>query len=174
MPSATIVTLIRLLDRSPGYDYLPIDFSTNRIRFRVRNIDVASLLIPGTFPDCSVIIPTEWDRTVTVQPAELLRELDVAGTIIGTGGVRLVTGAACLTISAKAEEMGSYSANIPASIEGQQGRTAVNGTFLCGLVQMFDGPVSLRWTDAGAPIHISENDDGLYILMPHVVDWGKE
>ena len=176
VPGAAVTTLIRLIGEGP----VAVNFSTgssitqsNRIRFRLLHHDVVSTPINGTFPDVAQIIPDEWDRTVTVQPSDLLRELDAAITIANeaSGIVRLITGEGILTLSAKAEAVGEYSADVDARIEGKPGRIAVGGNFLRTIVQMFDGPVGLRWTDTGSPIRLSENDDGLYVLMPMTAKW---
>ncbi len=154
---------------------VPINRPSASSWFRLRNHDVLCRLIKGNFPDFAAgIIPDAWDRTVTVQPADLLSELDTAGAIAneGNGAVRLVTGEGTLNLSARAEGTGEYAADIPAAIEGEPGRIAIPGSQLRGLVQMFDGPVRLRWTVPAMPMLISEGDDGLYVLMPQIVDWG--
>ena len=171
VPGSAVTTLIRLLD--DNLVDIGMSDKPTAIRFRLHHRDVAAHLIEGNFPDFEGIIPDKWDRTVTVQPDALLRELDAAITIAneGSGAVRLVTGDGVLTLSAKAEEVGEYSADVDARIEGKPGRVAVPGTQLRALVQMFDGPLALRWTDTASPIRLSENDDGLYILMPFTVTW---
>jgi DNA polymerase-3 subunit beta len=171
VPLSVVATLIRLL---PKDDVVGVDVGDSTIRFTFKHYNVTGTLIQGTFPNYRQLIPEDFEHAVTVDPDALLSEVETAMVLAsdGSGIVRLYALEGILRIVAKSEEVGDYEADIPAAVEGEGGKVALNGRHMLKvLARMQAGTVRLQWQASDRPIRIEQGDDGLYVVMPMGVSW---
>lgn len=157
---------------------------TSNARFYLRNVVITTHLVDASYPNYSQLIPTNWETKVTVRRADFLSEIRAAGNLAryGAGIVRLEawlrddTGRVRLT--GKGEEVGDYSAEIDAALEGQEGRVAFNYPYLTEALQVMDCElVTLELTSPSSPGVIRPVDprnDYSYTFMPMFVNWDNQ
>ncbi len=148
-----------------------------QVIFRMKEVEVVSQLIDGTFPDYQQIIPRSYkSRTILSTPAVLkackqaeifAREgSNVARLDIKSSG-DLEPGA--VEISAQAEETGSNETVIAATVEGVGLLIAFNVKYLREVLEVIKTPnVALETTAPNAPgvIRPVGDDNFLHVIMP--------
>lgn len=182
VPSRTLSEVERLIE---GDDPISIVITPQRsqILFKMKNTEVVSQLIQGTFPNYSQLIPESRDTRVVVSLSELQRATKTAAIFAkdGSGIVRLqveLTGSGPsgkLVISSRAEEIGDNEGEIQAEIEGAPGRIAFNSRYLADVLNVLSQEkVALEITSSSSPglIKASDDDNNIHVVMPMFVSWG--
>jgi DNA polymerase-3 subunit beta len=148
-----------------------------QVIFRMKEVEVVSQLIDGTFPDYQQIIPRSYkSRTILSTPALLkackqaeifAREgSNVARLDIKSSG-DLEPGA--VEISAQSEETGSNETIVAATIEGVGLLIAFNVKYMREVLEVIKSPnVALETTAANAPgvVRPVGDDNFLHVIMP--------
>ncbi|MEW6092537.1 MAG: DNA polymerase III subunit beta [Chloroflexota bacterium] len=148
-----------------------------QVVFRMKEVEVVSQLIDGTFPDYQQIIPRSYkSRTILSTPALLkackqaeifAREgSNVARLDIKSSG-DLEPGA--VEISAQSEETGSNETIVAATIEGVGLLIAFNVKYLREVLEVIKTPnVALETSAPNAPgvVRPVGDDDFLHVIMP--------
>lgn len=180
IPARTLNEVERLIE---GDDPVDIVITTQRSQamFRLKNIEVVSQLIQGTFPNYSQLIPQERTTRAVVNLGELQRSARTAAIFAkdGSGIIRLVidpesgeTGK--LTISSRADEVGDNTGDIEADIEGPEGKIAFNSRFLSDVLGVIGKEkVALEMTTSSSPgvIRPLDDPDYVHVVMPMFVQW---
>ena len=180
IPARTLNEVERLIE---GDDPVDIVITTQRSQamFRLKNIEVVSQLIQGTFPNYSQLIPQERTTRAVVNLGELQRSARTAAIFAkdGSGIIRLVidpesgdTGK--LTISSRADEVGDNTGDIEADIEGPEGKIAFNSRFLSDVLGVIGkDKVALEMTTSSSPgvIRPLDDPDYVHVVMPMFVQW---
>ena len=164
----------------------PVEITINQQKsqalFRLKNIELVSQLIQGTFPNYSQLIPQSYGTRSVVDIAEFLRAIKMASVFArdGSGIVRLViTPGAELTpgkmnISAKAEEIGDNVGEIDALIDGEEDKIAFNARYLSDILGVLhQSQVALETTTPSSPgvIRPVGVDNYVHVIMPMFVQW---
>ena len=180
IPARTLTEIERLID---GDDPVDIVITTQRSQalFRLKNVEVVSQLIQGTFPNYSQLIPQERTTRAIVDLGELQRATRTAAIFAkdGSGIIRLqiapdVGGAGRLTISSRAEEVGDNTGDIEADVEGPEAKIAFNSRYLNDVLGVLGKEkVALEMTTSSSPGVIRPLDDADYVhvVMPMFVQW---
>ncbi len=180
VPARTLSQIERLID---GDDPVDIVVTTQRsqILFRLKNIEVVSQLIQGTFPNYSQLIPQERTTRAVIDLGALQRATRTASIFAkdGSGIIRLqmVAGAGGpgrLTISSRAEEVGDNTGDIEADVEGDEGKIAFNSRYLSEVLNIIGKDrVVLEMTTSSSPgvIRPLDDDDYIHVVMPMFVQW---
>ncbi len=182
VPSRTLAEVERLIEGDDPIDIV-ITPQRSQILFRMKNTEVVSQLIQGTFPNYGQLIPEGRDTRVVVDLSELQRATKTASIFAkdGSGIVRLLMqpsangGPGTLTISSRAEEVGDNRGEIEAEVEGAEGRIAFNSRYLGDVLGVIgQTKVALEMTTSSSPGVIRPVDDESYIhvVMPMFVQWG--
>jgi hypothetical protein len=135
---------------------------------------LTAMVIQGTFPDYTKLIPQNSPYSLTVDASALLQAVKQCAIIAkdGSGIVCLESEGDCLKVSAKAEEIGTTEVKIPC-----QGdiKIAMNSRYIMESLNCFDGMVNLDTTSPSSPIlvHKMGDDSFLEVIMPMFVQWGK-
>ncbi len=98
IPRKTIFELIKLL--APVDEMVKMTLRSNQVEFLFGNIELLSKVIDGKFPDYNRVIPSNYNKHLTLQRLELLQALQRA-TILSNEkikGVRLLLAKNCLAI----------------------------------------------------------------------------
>jgi DNA polymerase-3 subunit beta len=150
--------------------------------FRLKNIELVSQLVQGTFPNYAQLIPQSYNTRMVVSVAEFLRATKTASIFArdGSGIVRLViTGGGELTpgkvtVSARSEEIGDDVGEIDAIVEGEEAKIAFNGKYLTDVLSVLREPqVALETTTPSSPgvIRPVGVDNYVHVIMPMFVQW---
>ena len=148
-----------------------------QVVFRMKDIELTSQLIEGTFPEFQQIIPTGYNTRTVISTDAFLKACRQAEIFARDGshiarlnvspGDEIQTGT--VEISAQSEETGSSEAVVDATIEGQPVLIAFNVRFLREVLDVINTPnVALETTAAAAPgtIRPLGDEDFLHVIMP--------
>ena len=148
-----------------------------QVVFRMKEVEVVSQLIDGTFPDYQQIIPRSYkSRTILSTPA-LLKACKQAEIFAreGSNVARLDIKSAgdlepgSVQISAQSEETGSNETIVAATIDGIGLLIAFNVKYMREVLEVVKSPnVALETTAANAPgcIRPVGDDNFLHVIMP--------
>jgi DNA polymerase III subunit beta len=148
-----------------------------QVVFRMKEVEVVSQLIDGTFPDYQQIIPRSYkSRTILSTPA-LLKACKQAEIFAreGSNVARLDIKSAgdlepgAVEISAQSEETGSNETIVAATIEGIGLLIAFNVKYMREVLEVIKSPnVALETSAANAPgvIRPVGDDNFLHVIMP--------
>ena len=182
IPARTLGELNRLI----GDDEEVIDITVNpnksQALFHLKNTELVSQLLQGTFPQYSQLIPQGYSARVVVDVAEFLRAARTASIFArdGSGIVRLVvtpggeTTPGKMIVSARSEELGDDVGEIDATVEGEEAKIAFNGKYLTEVLSVLREPqVVLETTNPSSPgvIRPVGADNYIHVVMPMFVQW---
>jgi DNA polymerase-3 subunit beta len=148
-----------------------------QVIFRMKEVEVVSQLIDGTFPDYQQIIPRSYkSRTILSTPA-LLKACKQAEIFAreGSNVARLDIKSAgdlepgSVEISAQSEETGSNETIVAATIEGVGLLIAFNVKYMREVLEVVKSPnVALETSAANAPgvVRPVGDDNFLHVIMP--------
>jgi DNA polymerase-3 subunit beta len=182
IPARTLTELNRMMtDEEEGVD-VTINPNKSQALFRMKNTELVSQLVQGTFPQYDQLIPQSHTTRVTVDVADFLRATRTASIFArdGSGIVRLVAGSdgdgapGKLTISARSEEIGDDVGEIDAAVEGEEMKIAFNGKYLIDVLStLSESQVILETTNSSSPgvIRPVGSDNYVHVVMPMFVQW---
>jgi DNA polymerase III subunit beta len=129
IPTRTINELGRILAK--GKETVTLDISANQVLFFYKNIELASRLIDGTYPDYEKIIPKEHIATVLVKNEELTNAVKRVNLFTkDTHSIRLeITEDKKLRILSNTTQIGEEEAEVSVDITGDPTRIAVNANY---------------------------------------------
>ena len=150
--------------------------------FRLKNIELVSQLIQGTFPQYAQLIPQSYNTRAVVGIAQFLRATKTASIFArdGSGIIRLVITPGMeltpgkVTISARSEEIGDDVGEIDAIVDGEEAKIAFNGKYLTDVLGVLqEAQVALEITNPSSPgvIHPVGVDNYIHVIMPMFVQW---
>jgi len=182
IPARTLAELNRLMADQEEAVEITVNANKSQAIFRLKNIELVSQLVQGTFPNYSQLIPQSSSTRMVVSVAEFLRATKTASIFArdGSGIVRLVVtpGAELkpgkLTVSARSEEIGDDVGEIDATIEGEESKIAFNGKYLTDVLSVIQEPqVALETTNPSSPgvIRPVGVDNYIHVVMPMFVQW---
>ncbi len=182
IPARTLAELNRLI--SDGKETVDITVNPNKSQalFRLKDTELVSQLVQGTFPQYAQLIPQSYNTQAVVDVAEFLRATRMASIFArdGSGIVRLVMTSGSeltpgkLTISARSEEIGDDVGEIDAVVEGEEAKIAFNGRYLIEVLSVLhESRVALEITNPSSPgvIRPVGVDNYTHVIMPMFVQW---
>ncbi|MFC1928211.1 DNA polymerase III subunit beta [Chloroflexota bacterium] len=182
IPARTLVELNRLLP--DGEDVVDITVNPNKSQalVRLKDIELVSQLVQGTFPQYTQLIPQGYSSRAVVDVAEFLRAAKTASIFArdGSGIVRLVITLGSeltpgkLTVSARSEEIGDDVGEIDVVVEGEEAKVAFNGKYLIDVLSVLrESQVALETTNPSSPgvIRPVGVDNYTHVVMPMFVQW---
>ncbi len=187
VPARTCRELLRLLTKKvkdPDTGVLPVELYVDdgakptKLRFNLGRQEVTTTLVQGTFPNYHALIPTECNASVTVGTKDLRRELQAASVLAsqGSGIVRFLIGPGGeLTVTARAEEEGEFSATLPAEVDGTA-KIAFNYAYIDDFLKTVGTEaVEIRVKGPSAPgLFLPVDEEGYqWVCMPMFVQWEK-
>ncbi|MFC2041199.1 DNA polymerase III subunit beta [Chloroflexota bacterium] len=182
IPARSLAELNRLI--SDGEEVVDITVNPNKSQalIRLKDIELVSQLVQGTFPQYNQLIPQSYNSRAEVDVAEFLRAARTASIFArdGSGIVRLVIAAGSelnpgkLTVSARSEEVGDDVGEIDAVVEGEESKIAFNGKYLIDVLGVLrESKVALETTNPSSPgvIRPVGVDNYIHVVMPMFVQW---
>jgi len=181
IPARTLSEVGRLISDSDETIDLMVNPAKSQALFRLKNIEVVSQLVQGTFPNYSQLIPQSFKTRMVVSVAEFLRATKAASIFArdGSGIVRIVITPGDkmpgkVTISARSEEIGDDVGEIDASVEGEESKIAFNGKYLTDVLSVLTTEqVALETTSPSSPgvIRPVGDENYIHVVMPMFVQW---
>ncbi len=182
IPARTLAELNRLM--SDGEETVDITVNPNKSQalFRLKDTELVSQLVQGTFPPYTQLIPQSYNTRAVVDVAEFLRATKTASIFArdGSGIVRLVVTSGSeltpgkMTVSARSEEIGDDVGEIDAVVEGEEAKIAFNGRYLVDVLSALrESQVALETTNPSSPgvIRPVGVDNYIHVVMPMFVQW---
>ena len=182
IPARTLSELNRLIADQEEPVEITVNPNKSQALFRLKDIELVSQLVQGTFPNYTQLIPQSFNTRMVVSVDEFLRATKTASIFArdGSGIVRLVVtpGSAKtpgkLTVSARSEEIGDDVGEIDATVEGEEAKVAFNGKYLTEVLSVLhETQVALEMTNPSSPgvIRPVGVDNYLHVVMPMFVQW---
>ncbi|MDP6605175.1 MAG: DNA polymerase III subunit beta [Dehalococcoidia bacterium] len=182
VPARALAELTRLLAEAEDAISVTFNAAGTQVQFDLGHAKLVAQLIQGTFPDTQRLIPEGHTSRTEVAVGEFNRETRIAQIFArdGSGIVRLVAspgeGGAPgrLTISARAEELGTNEGEIDAIVEGEEVKVAFNGRYLREVLDVLDTDrVAIETQDQPSPgvIRPLGDDSYVHVIMPMFVQW---
>jgi len=182
IPARTLAELNRLMAEQEEAVKITVNPNKSQIVFYLKNIELVSQLVQGTFPQYSQLIPQSYTTRVVVNVAEFMRAARTASIFArdGSGIVRLVIAPGVeltpgkMTVSARSEEVGDDVGEIDASVDGEESKIAFNGKYLTDVLSVLgEAQVSLETTNPSSPgvIRPVGVDNYIHVIMPMFVQW---
>jgi len=182
IPARALAELNRLMTDEEEAVEILVNPNKSQVLFRLKNIELVSQLVQGTFPQYTQLIPQSCNTKIIVDVAEFLRATKTASIFArdGSGIVRLVVTPGGeltpgkVTISARSEEMGDDVGEIDAIVEGGEAKVAFNGKYLTDVLGVLrETQVALETTNPSSPgvIRPVGVDNYIHVVMPMFVQW---
>jgi len=182
IPARTLNELNRLL----GEQEEPVEITVNKQKsqalFRLKDAEIVSQLLQGSFPNYSQVIPQSYTTRAVVDISEFLRVTkissifarDASGIVrlVITPGAELTPGK--VTVSAQAEEVGDNVGEIDALTDGEEAKIAFNVKYLSDVLSVLhQSQVALEVTTPSSPgtIRPIGVDNYVHVVMPMFVQW---
>jgi DNA polymerase-3 subunit beta len=147
--------------------------------FKLKDIELVSQLIQGSFPNYSQLIPKKYNTKAVIGVADFLRATKTASIFArdGSGIVRLVVAPGSpgkVIVSARSEEIGDDVGEIDAMVEGDESKIAFNGKYLTDVLSVLhESQVALETTNPSSPGVLKPvgTDNYVHVVMPMFVQW---
>ncbi|MCK4696712.1 MAG: DNA polymerase III subunit beta, partial [Dehalococcoidia bacterium] len=161
---------------------LTINPNRSQVLFRLKDVELVSQLIQGTFPNYNQLIPQSYTTRAEVSLAEFTKAARTAAIFAREGSaiVRLqITPGEELTpgkivLSARTEEIGDNIGEIDATVEGEETKIAFNSKFLSDVLGVLhEERVTLEMTSSSSPgvIRPVGVENYTHVVMPMFVQW---
>ena len=182
IPGRTLSELNRLIADQEEAVEIMVNPNKSQVLFRLKDIELVSQLVQGSFPNYAQLIPQSYNTRLTVSVADFLRATKTASIFArdGSGIVRLVITPGTepapgkLTVSARSEEIGDDVGEIDATIEGEDTKIAFNGKYLTDVLSVLhESQVALETTNPSSPgvLRPVGTDNYIHVIMPMFVQW---
>ena len=178
VPAQALKELARVATDSEEPIYMVMPKGRGQVVFRVKDVEVVSQLIDGTFPDFQQIIPRSYKSRTLVSTASLLKACKQAEIFAreGSNVARLNIKTAQsemqpseVEISATSEETGKNETIVEATVDGSGLLIAFNVKFLREALEVIRTPnVALETSAPNAPGVVKPvgDDQFLHVIMP--------
>jgi len=182
IPARTLAELNRLIADQQEAIEITVNPNKSQALFRLKNSELVSQLVQGTFPQYDQLIPQSYTTRAVVDVAQFLRATRTASIFArdGSGIVRLVMAPGGeltpgkVTISARSEEIGDDVGDIDAIVDGEESKIAFNGRYLIDVLSVLrESQVALETTNPSSPgvIRPVGVDNYIHVVMPMFVQW---
>ncbi len=182
IPAKAYHELNRLMTEPDQEVEITLNSQKSQVLFKLKNIEMVSQLIQGTFPNYSQLIPQTYGTKARIDVAEFQRAIKMASIFArdGSGIARVIitpgatAEAGKVTISARADEIGDNVGEIDALVDGEAAKIAFNARYLADVLSVIKQPqVSLEVTTPSNPgvIRPVGVDNYDHVVMPMFVQW---
>jgi len=182
IPARALNELNRLMADQEEPVEITVNPNKSQALFHLKNVELVSQLVQGTFPKYGQLIPQSYNTRAVVDVGEFLRATRTASIFArdGSGIVRLVItlggelNPGELTISARSEELGDDEGKIDAIVQGEEAKIAFNGRYLLDVLGVLhEAQVALETTSPSSPgvLRPVGVDNYIHVVMPMFVQW---
>ena len=182
IPARALAELHRLIMDQEEPVELTINPNKSQALFRLKDIEMVSQLIQGTFPNYNQLIPQGYTTRAEVSLAEFAKATKTAAIFAREGsaivrlqitpGEELTPGK--LVLSARTEEVGDNMGEVDATVEGEEAKIAFNSKFLSDVLGVIhEERVTVEISSPSSPgvIRPIGVDNYIHVVMPMFVQW---
>lgn len=160
-----------LLDKigSSDKDTVALKFIDNQVLISCANVVISSNLVEGKFPKYEDIIPTDYDKKLTLSTEAALSAVRRASLLTSeeSRGIKLSVGKEKMVFSGRAPETGDAQVDMPISYKGEPIDIGFNPQFLIDVLRVIKTPeFELELGQSDRPGLIKSGTNFLYVLMP--------
>ncbi len=178
VPAQALKELARVASDAEEPIYMVMPKGRGQVVFRVKDVEVVSQLIDGTFPDYQQIIPRSYKSRTLVSTSSLLKACKQAeifareGSNVARFNIKSAQGEmqpSEVEISATSEETGKNETIVEATVDGGGLLIAFNVKFLREALEVIRTPnVALETSAPNAPGVVKPvgDDQFLHVIMP--------
>jgi DNA polymerase-3 subunit beta len=178
IPAKALTELARVASDGEETIYMIVPKGRGQVVFRVKDVEVVSQLIDGTFPDYQQIIPRKYTSRTLVSTASLVKACKQAeifareGSNVARLNIKSSNGElqpSEVEITATSEETGKNETIVEATVDGSGVLIAFNVKFLREALEVIKTPnVALETSAANAPgvIRPVGDEEFLHVIMP--------
>jgi len=178
VPAQALKELARVATEGEDPIYMVIPKGRGQVVFRVKDVEVASQLIDGTFPDFQQIIPRSYKSRTLVSTSSLLKACKQAeifareGSNVARFNIKTAQSdmqPSEVEITATSEETGKNETIVEATVDGSGLLIAFNVKFLREALEVIRTPnVALETSAPNAPgvVRPVGDDQFLHVIMP--------
>lgn len=179
VPARALIELARVAGDGDEPIQMVLPKGRGQVLFRVKDVEVVSQLIDGTFPDYQQIIPRKYTSRTLVSTASLLKACKQAeifareGSNVARLNIKSADGdlqPSEVEISATSEETGKNETIVEATVDGSGVLIAFNVKYLREALEIIKTPnVALETSAANAPgvvRPVGEDNEFLHVIMP--------
>ncbi len=178
VPAQALKELARVATDGEEPIYMVLPKGRGQVVFRVKDVEVASQLIDGTFPDFQQIIPRSYKSRTLVSTSSLLKACKQAeifareGSNVARFNIKTAQSEmqpSEVEISATSEETGKNETIVEATVDGSGLLIAFNVKFLREALEVIRTPnVALETSAPNAPgvVRPVGDDQFLHVIMP--------
>ncbi len=182
IPARVLNEVNRLLGEQEEPVEITINEQKSQVLFRLKDAEIVSQLLQGSFPNYSQVIPQSYTTRAVVDISEFMRVAKISSVfardasgivrVVITPGAELTPGK--VTVSAQAEEIGDNVSEIDALIDGEEAKIAFNVKYLSDVLSVLhQSQVALEVTTPSSPgtIRPIGVDNYVHVIMPMFVQW---
>ncbi|MCS7206564.1 MAG: DNA polymerase III subunit beta [Dehalococcoidia bacterium] len=179
VPAKAFKEVASLLDDSDEPVTLDIAKDGAGILFRLKGVEIYSQLLQGTYPNFRQLIPQASQTRVVLDCRRFLQTVKAGSAFARMGSqiVRLMVEPGPpgkVTITTGAEEEGSATGELEASVEGEGARIAFNSRYLQDVLTAIDGEqvrIGINTPSSPGVFRPVGADDYVHVVMPMFVQW---
>jgi DNA polymerase-3 subunit beta len=182
IPARALSELGRLLGEQEEPVEITVNEKKSQVLFRLKDAEIVSQLIQGSFPNYSQVIPQSYTTRAVLDIGDFLRVTkmssifarDASGIarLVITPGSELAPGK--VTVSAQAEEVGDNVGEVDALTDGEEAKIAFNVKYLSDVLSVLpQAQIALELTTPSSPgtIRPIGVDNYVHVVMPMFVQW---
>ncbi len=182
IPARTLSEVNRLLGDQKEPVEIVINKQKSQVLFHLKDADLVSQIIQGSFPDYSQVIPQSYTTRAVLDIANFQKATKMSSIFArdASGIIRLVVtpgpelGSGKITLSAQAEEVGGNVTEVDALVDGEEAKIAFNVKYLNDeLAVIRQSQVALEVTTTSSPgvIRPVGVENYVHVIMPMFVQW---
>jgi DNA polymerase-3 subunit beta len=178
VPSRTLAELGRIISDEDDEVLISLPKGRSQVIFHLKNVDVASSLLDGKFPDYEAIVPRSFMTSTVVYTSDLLRACKRAEIFArdSNNNARLIvkpsgdpSAPGRVQLAATSVERGDADAFVDATVDGQDQEIHFNVRYLIDVLSVIrEEQVVLESNGPTAPglVRPFERSDFIHVIMP--------
>jgi len=174
VPARALVEAARNLGGAETIEVGALGPSGNQLAFAAANASIVVRLVDGQYPNYGQVIPSQFDRSVTVNTSALIAGLRRAELVAGDRAsmVKMSVAGSQLIITANSDTTGNAYEELEVEQSGEDLTIAFNARYLVEILNHIDSPqIVMEFLGPLSPAAIRPSDEAegvtqMYVLMP--------
>jgi DNA polymerase-3 subunit beta len=174
VPSRALSEAARNLGAAERVDVTALGAQSNQLMFNAGDTSIVVRLVDGQYPNYGQVIPSKFDRSVTVNTAAFIASLKRAELVAGDRAsmVKLQVMNQTLIVTASSDVSGNAYEELEVEQQGEDLTIAFNARYLVEILNHVDSPQTVLEflgplsPAAIRPVEPAEGAQQLYVLMP--------
>lgn len=167
VPAKTMALLEKI--GSHDKESVAVKLVENQVLIKYANVVVSSNLVEGNFPKYEDIIPSDYDKKLSLSTEAVLSAVRRAALLTSeeSKGIRFAVSKSALVFSGSSPEAGAAEVSMPIEYKGEPIDIGFNPQFLTDVLRVIQTPeFDLELGQPDRPGLLKSGSDFLYVLMP--------